>query len=278
MANITDEQIRGVFDLFDADGSGFVDAEELGLVLQALGFGNLSKEEVDGIVQDIAADGSSHIEFPEFKKMCKSRMAQRDSPEEVNKAFHAFDQDSKGTITLDDFVKIAEELGEFNVGEAPEGEQKEGAEKAQTSEEKKAAFKALFADIIKEANANVVTEDEPAEGALTLKVWKKMMRDAVTDKRHRIDEATYSIKTRARVAKRGPFGVKVEEGKTYYWCSCGMSKTQPFCDGSHEQFNKDHGSTFEPVKFMADSSRTVWMCGCKQTKAPPFCDGTHTSL
>ena len=264
MANLTDEQIRGVFDLFDADGSGFVDAEELGLILQALGFGSLPKEEIDAIVQDISADGSTHIEYPEFKKMCKSRMAQRDGPEEVAKAFNAFDAEGKGTITVEDLLRVAADLGEYDINNPEDPRKKQLTE--------------LYTEIIRSANEAIVTESEPVEGALTLEHWKKMMRDAVSDKRHRIDEAAYSIKTRARVAKKSPFGVKVEAGKTYYWCSCGMSKNQPFCDGSHVQFNKDHGSNFGPVKFVADGTRTVWMCGCKQTKAPPFCDGTHTNL
>ena len=80
------------------------------------------------------------------------------------------------------------------------------------------------------------------------------------------------------IAQKSPIPVEVEAGKSYFWCSCGQSANQPFCDGSHEQFNKDHGSNFGPVKYVADSSRTVWMCGCKQSKAPPFCDGTHSSL
>ena len=67
-----------------------------------------------------------------------------------------------------------------------------------------------------------------------------------------------------------PYTVDVEAGKTYYWCSCGKSKNQPFCDGSHQ------GSAFEPVPFTAEKSETVYLCGCKKTANQPFCDGSHS--
>ena len=71
-----------------------------------------------------------------------------------------------------------------------------------------------------------------------------------------------------RVAN-SPFPVEVESGKSYFWCSCGQSKRQPFCDGSHK------GSDFAPVKYDASESKKVYFCGCKQTKASPVCDGSH---
>ncbi len=66
-----------------------------------------------------------------------------------------------------------------------------------------------------------------------------------------------------------PFGVDVEEGKAYFWCACGLSKSQPFCDGSH----KDTG--FTPVRYEADKSGKVFFCGCKATGKQPMCDGSH---
>ena len=73
-------------------------------------------------------------------------------------------------------------------------------------------------------------------------------------------------------APKNPFPVDVEKGKTYYWCSCGRSKTQPFCDGSHE------GTTYEPKAYTAQENTTVYFCGCKQSMNAPLCDGTHNEL
>ncbi|QIE54057.1 CDGSH iron-sulfur domain-containing protein [Pikeienuella piscinae] len=74
------------------------------------------------------------------------------------------------------------------------------------------------------------------------------------------------------VARKGPFPVEVEAGKSYFWCACGRSAKQPFCDGSH----KDTGLV--PVKFTAEDSGKVFFCGCKQTGNGVLCDGTHAKL
>lgn len=74
------------------------------------------------------------------------------------------------------------------------------------------------------------------------------------------------------VAATSPFAVDVEKGKDYYWCSCGKSKNQPFCDGSHA------GSEFAPTKYTAEESKTVYFCGCKNSKNGAFCDGSHSKL
>jgi CDGSH-type Zn-finger protein len=68
-----------------------------------------------------------------------------------------------------------------------------------------------------------------------------------------------------------PFVQKTEPG-TYWWCACGRSKGQPFCDGSHK------GTGLEPVKVDITEAGTVAWCGCKRTKHAPFCDGTHSGI
>ena len=74
------------------------------------------------------------------------------------------------------------------------------------------------------------------------------------------------------IAQKAPYPVDLEAGKSYFWCACGQSKNQPFCDSSHK------GGSFSPVKFTAEETKKVWLCGCKQTKNQPFCDGTHKTL
>jgi CDGSH-type Zn-finger protein len=67
-----------------------------------------------------------------------------------------------------------------------------------------------------------------------------------------------------------PFAVAVEAGKDYWWCACGRSRNQPFCDGSHRAAGE-----FVPVKYSAAESKTVYFCGCKASANAPLCDGTH---
>lgn len=70
-----------------------------------------------------------------------------------------------------------------------------------------------------------------------------------------------------------PCLITLKAGRTYLWCSCGRSKRQPFCDGSHQ------GTGFEPLKYLATTDgEEVLFCGCKHTRTPPFCDGTHNNL
>ncbi|WP_370253397.1 CDGSH iron-sulfur domain-containing protein [Nioella sp.] len=75
-----------------------------------------------------------------------------------------------------------------------------------------------------------------------------------------------------KIAQTAPFPVEVEEGKTYFWCACGQSQKQPFCDGSHK------GSDFSPVQYTAEKTGKVFFCGCKQSSRQPLCDGSHNKL
>lgn len=69
-----------------------------------------------------------------------------------------------------------------------------------------------------------------------------------------------------------PIEAKLESGKDYYWCTCGRSGMQPFCDGSHKN------TEFLPKKFTVTETKNYWLCTCKKTNNAPFCDGTHRKL
>jgi len=73
--------------------------------------------------------------------------------------------------------------------------------------------------------------------------------------------------------QKNPYKVKVEKGKTYFWCACGLSLKQPLCDGAHKKERK-----FKSIKYLAEETKEVYFCGCKLTKHEPFCDGTHSKL
>ncbi len=68
-----------------------------------------------------------------------------------------------------------------------------------------------------------------------------------------------------------PIPVEVEEGRNYFWCSCGQSSNQPFCDGSHA------GTGFAPLRWTAPESKRVFFCTCKATSGQPLCDGSHNN-
>ena len=74
------------------------------------------------------------------------------------------------------------------------------------------------------------------------------------------------------IAQKAPYRVDVEAGKAYFWCACGLSKSQPFCDGSHK------GTGLAPLKYEATATGPAYFCGCKHTAKPPLCDGSHSKL
>ena len=73
------------------------------------------------------------------------------------------------------------------------------------------------------------------------------------------------------VPQKSPYVMDIEAG-TYFWCSCGQSSKQPYCDGSHK------GTEFTPVKEVVESAKKVAWCGCKHSGKSPFCDGAHKNL
>lgn len=75
-----------------------------------------------------------------------------------------------------------------------------------------------------------------------------------------------------RIAQKKPYKVEVEAGKAYFWCACGRSAKQPFCDGSHEV------TDLRPVRYKAEKDGTVFFCGCKHSGTKPLCDGTHKTV
>jgi CDGSH iron-sulfur domain-containing protein 3 len=74
------------------------------------------------------------------------------------------------------------------------------------------------------------------------------------------------------IAQKGSYKVEVEAGKSYWWCACGRSASQPFCDGSHK------GSAFRPIEFKSEQAGVIGFCGCKRSAGAPRCDGTHETV
>ncbi len=72
----------------------------------------------------------------------------------------------------------------------------------------------------------------------------------------------------AIATKNGPYALELEAGD-YWYCTCGRSASQPFCDGSHG------GTSFVPRKITLAEPGKVWLCGCRRSQTPPYCDGTH---
>lgn len=73
------------------------------------------------------------------------------------------------------------------------------------------------------------------------------------------------------IPQKAPYALELEPG-TYWWCACGRSKKQPFCDGSHQ------GTEFSPHELKITESKKVWLCGCKHSANKPYCDGSHKNL
>ena len=210
MSNITDEQIRSVFDLFDADGSGFVDTDELGMALQALGFGVLPQEQIDSMLRHKDEDRNvfekntreyeidvddidrqvplpTQLDFVDFRHFITKYMCKRNTTQEMIKSFKIFagtagghegdeeDAHEGDVVTVDDMMAIAEELGEFVPSQfdaSAEGRH----EQRRTFLRKEIEQLMVYAQ---EGSAQ-----EPFRG-IDLNRWCAIMQEAITDKRHK---------------------------------------------------------------------------------------------
>jgi CDGSH iron-sulfur domain-containing protein 3 len=81
-----------------------------------------------------------------------------------------------------------------------------------------------------------------------------------------------ALMTSPIVAQKSPYPIEVKSSETYYWCACGRSKKQPFCDGSHA------GTRFLPKPYRPEKDGTAWFCGCKHSQKSPLCDGSHARI
>ncbi len=77
----------------------------------------------------------------------------------------------------------------------------------------------------------------------------------------------------AVIAQKSPHVMELEPGKDYYWCTCGLSAKQPFCDGAHKAAGE-----FKPLKFQVEKTKNYALCACKRNDGKPFCNGAHKNL
>ncbi|KMZ67739.1 Caltractin [Zostera marina] len=103
-------EIKEAFDLFDTDGSGTIDAKELNIAMRALGF-EMNELEIKQMIADVDKDGSGSIDLEEFTYMMTAKMGERDTKDELRKAFQIIDHDKNGKISVQDISSIATLLG-----------------------------------------------------------------------------------------------------------------------------------------------------------------------
>ncbi|KAA3474210.1 red chlorophyll catabolite reductase, chloroplastic-like isoform X1 [Gossypium australe] len=106
------QEIKEAFELFDTDGSGTIDAKELNVAMRALGF-EMTVEEIKQMIADVDRDGSGAIDFDEFVHMMTVKIGERDTNDELMKAFQIIDQDNNGKISVQDINRISKDLGEL---------------------------------------------------------------------------------------------------------------------------------------------------------------------
>merc|ERR1712006_39040 len=105
------EEIKEAFDLFDTDGSGSIDVNELKVAMKALGM-DAKSEEIRKLINDIDSDGDGTIDFDEFLAMMTARKQGEDTREDLLKVFKLFDDDKTGTVSFKNLKRVCQELGE----------------------------------------------------------------------------------------------------------------------------------------------------------------------
>jgi CDGSH-type Zn-finger protein len=124
------------------------------------------------------------------------------------------------------------------------------------------------------AGRNPESRRLPLERQFAPQILRHSEPDSGFARRPRNDgvQGDLTMTEKGAVAGKEPIPIAVAAGRDYWWCACGKSKSQPFCDGSHK------GSSFSPVKWTATESTEVYFCACKQTATQPLCSGAHEAL
>lgn len=129
-----------------------------------------------------------------------------------------------------------------------------------------------FAQIGAMTNKRMMDTVDPAKRAQIVARLKKIGSDPNLQREQALRFSMLRKTRGLKVPKRGPIVFGLEEGKTYAWCTCGLSAKQPFCDGSHA------GTEYQPLLYKATATEKVMLCGCKRAMTAPFCDGTHLQI
>ena len=106
-----EQDIKEAFQLFDTQNTGYIDIKDLKVAMRALGF-EPKKEEIKKIINDVDKTGSGHVEFSAFSQIMAQKISDKDTKDEIMKAFRLFDDDETGKISFKNIKRVAQELGE----------------------------------------------------------------------------------------------------------------------------------------------------------------------